>query len=441
MDYAHMPFSLEAEQSVLGAVLLDPECISEVAIVLSPEDFYVAENVAIYDAMLAMFNNHESIDFVTLMERLRREGVFDEERGKEYLVELANFVPTTVNVRRYADIVKEKATLRRLITASREISDACFEGAGEVPDLLDMAEQRIYDIANGKTNQGFVPIREAAAEVINRLAALSRGEKDEFSKIPTRFFDLDRLIGGLSRSDLIILAARPGVGKTSLALNIAENVAVYEKKKVCIFSLEMSRDQLASRMLASLAKIDSHRLQEGKIEANEWTQLAEAVELLGRAQIQIDDTPSIKVTEMKAKLRREKDVGLVIVDYLGLIESGMRTENRVNEISMITRNLKVMAKEMNVPILCLSQLSRSTEKRAGHHKPLLSDLRDSGSIEQDADIVLFIYRGEQYDDVEEEDKKNEIIVAKNRHGPTGSVEVHWAGEYTKFTNVFSREEG
>lgn len=440
LDYARMPFSLEAEQSVLGAVLIDPECITEVATLLVPEDFYVAQNIAIFDAMIQMFNLHQEIDLVTVLDRLRRDGIFDEDRGKEYIVELADFVPTTANVVKYAEIVKEKSTLRQLIQAAKEISDSCFEAAGEVTDILDLAEQRVYDIANGKSNQDFVPISKAVLAAYDRLAALSLGDKSQFAGVPTHFYELDRLVGGLSKTDLIILAARPGVGKTSLALNIAENVAIFEKKKVCIFSLEMSKEQLATRMLASQSKVDSRRMMSGTINETEWPRLAEAASVLSATEIKIDDTPGVKITEMKAKLRREKDVGLVIIDYLQLMETGGRGDNRVNEISILTRQLKIMAKELNVPIICLSQLSRSTEKRAGNHRPMLSDLRDSGSIEQDADIVLFIYRGENYDDVEEEDKVNEIIVAKNRHGATGNVEVVWAGEYTKFMNLERRNE-
>ena len=433
-DLSKMPYSLEAEQSVLGSILIDPECLNEVAILLEPADFYVSQNVAIYSTMLSRFSSGESIDVVTLLDRMKAEGEFDEAQTKSYIVEMAEFVPTTANVKKYADIVKEKSLLRSMINVSREISDACFEEAGAASDILDMAEQKVYDIAHGRSRQGFTPVIEAVTNAYDRLSAMASGDKEKYAGIPTHFVDLDRRLGGLSKSDLILIAARPGMGKTAFALNIAENVAILERKKVAIFSLEMSKEQLVMRILSSQSRVDSRRLLAGEVQDSEWPRIAEAAGVISGCPIKIDDTSGVKISDMKAKLRRERDVDLVIIDYLQLMESGGRFDSRVNEVSQITRGLKIMARELDIPVICLSQLSRGPEQRTDH-RPMLADLRESGSIEQDADIVLFLYRPGYYDEAAEEGNQSEVIIAKNRHGPTGSIEVLWMGEYTKFMNL------
>ena len=415
-----LPFSAEAEQSVLGAVLLDPSCLTIVAEMLPrAEYFYQVNNRTIYGAMLEMFTAGKAVDLVTLLERLRDEDTFDEGTGKVYLMQLAQLVPSISNIEEYCKIVRDKFDVRMLIHAARGILNDATEGAGETSLLIDSAEQRIFDIRRGKAVAG-----------LERLS-----DKDLYRGIPTGIRDLDNTITGLNRSDLIILGARPGMGKTAFALNIARNVSVVSGKRVAFFSLEMSKEQLASRVLSSEAMVGGTKLRTGELSENEWTRLVEAGDLLSKADLYLDDTPGITVPEMKAKIRRLKDVDLVMIDYLQLMNSAQRIDNRVQEI---TRSLKIMAKELNIPVVTLAQLARAGEKRQ-EHRPVLSDLRDSGSIEQDADIVLFLYRDAYYSNEakspEEVDKNRaECIVAKNRHGELKNVPLHWQGEFMRFTS-------
>ena len=436
-----MPFSLEAEQSVLGAVLLEPSCLSTVVDILPrAEYFYAVNNRMIYAAMMEMFALGQPVDFVTVLERLKEEKDFDEATGKVYLTQLAQLVPAISHVESYARIVRDKYELRTLMQAARGILSDASAGEQETSLLLDSAEKRIYDIRRGKSDEGLQPVREILLETFDRLDKLNSADRDKYKGLPTGIKELDNTITGLNRSDLIVLAARPGVGKTSLGLNIARHVAVTAKRRVAFFSLEMGREQLASRLLASEALVEGTKLRSGDLTEAEWARLIEAGDILRRADLYFDDSPGLTVLEMKGKLRRLDHVDLVIVDYLQLMTGTKRTDNRVNEISEITRNLKVMAKELNVPVMALSQLRRPTE-RTKDHRPGLSELRDSGSIEQDADIVIFLHR-EAYNatseggQVTEDMDQNaaEIIVAKNRHGETKPIPVHWQGEYMRYTS-------
>ncbi len=437
-DGMKLPFSLEAEQSVLGAILLDSSCIDKVAEILPrPEYFHLGNHKIIYETLLDMFTQGRTIDFVTLLEELKKNSVFNDSNGKTYLMELAQIVPSISNVENYARIVRDNYDVRTLIITARDIIEDATQGTYDASVLIDSAEQKIFDIRRGKSMQGLQRVNESIIETFDRLDALNSDSQNLYRGIPTGIKYLDDTITGLNRSDLILLAARPGMGKTSFALNIARHVAVKESKKVAFFSLEMTREQLTSRLLSTEAMVHGVKLRTGKLEEDEWIRLIEAGDILSKTQLYFDDTPGITVPEMKAKLRRLKDVDLVVIDYLQLMSSAKRIDNRVQEISEITRNLKIMAKEINVPVITLSQLSRASEQRA-EHRPMLSDLRDSGSIEQDADIVLFLYRGDYYKNaeaIEEDYDKNsgECIVAKNRHGETKTVPLHWQGEFMRFT--------
>lgn len=435
----YMPFSPEAEQSVLGAILLDSSCLDRVTEFLPrPDYFYQVNNALIYEVMLDLFTTGRPVDFVTVLEQLKQNDSFDESTGKVYLMQLAQIVPSISNVESYAKIVRDKYDVRTLILAAREILEDASQGAADASTLLDSAEQRIFDIRRGKNMQGLQPLNEVIIETFDRLDRLNSPDRDLYKGIPTGIRELDDTITGLNRSDLIILAARPGMGKTSFALNIARHAAVTAQKRVAFFSLEMAREQLASRLLATESLVSGTKLRTGELNDGEWARLIEGGDILSKASIYLDDNSSITVPEMKAKIRRLKNVDLVIIDYLQLMNSAKRIDNRVQEISEITRNLKIMAKELNVPVIALSQLARASEKRT-EHRPVLSDLRDSGSIEQDADIVLFLYREDYYQNEnppgEDSDRNSgECIVAKNRHGELKTVSLHWQGEFMRFTS-------
>ncbi|MCI9552755.1 MAG: replicative DNA helicase [Acutalibacter sp.] len=436
-----MPFSEEAEQSVLGAVLLDPQCLSTVAEILPrAEYFYGVNNQLIYGAMLEMYTLGQPVDFVTVLEKLREVKEFDRETGRGYLVKLAQLVPSISNVEVYANIVRDRFDMRTLMQAAREILDDANTGAEDSSLLLDSAEQRIYDIRRGKAMKGLQPIKEILLDTFDRLDRLNSADSDQYKGIPTGIGLLDSTITGLNRSDLIILAARPGVGKTSFGLNIARHASIKSRRRVAFFSLEMAKEQLSSRLLSTEASVEGTKLRSGELDKAEWTRLIEAGDILSRADLYFDDTPGITVPEIRAKVRRLKNVDLVIIDYLQLMSGTKRTDNRVNEVSEITRTLKIMAKELDVPVIAMSQLRRPGD-RSKDHRPGLSELRDSGSIEQDADIVIFLHR-EAYNAASEggqvtEDMDTsaaEIIVAKNRHGATIDIPVHWQPEYMRFTS-------
>lgn len=435
-----LPFSPEAEQSVLGAILLDSSCLDRVAEFLPrPDYFHQVNNGLIYRIMLEMFTEGKPVDFVTVLERLKEERGFDEATGKTYLMQLAQLVPSISNVETYAKIVRDKYDVRSLILTAREILEDAATGTADAATLLDAAEQRIFDIRRGKNMQGLQRINELVLESIDRLEMLNSND-EKYKGVATGIRELDDTITGLNRSDLILLAARPGMGKTSFALNIMRYAGVVGKKRVAFFSLEMTKEQLVSRLLSTEGMISGTKLRTGKLDDNEWVRLIEAGDILSQTELYFDDSSGITVPEMKAKLRRLKDVDLVIIDYLQLMSGTRKTDNRVQEISEITRNLKIMAKELNVPVVTLSQLSRATEKRgADQRRPMLSDLRESGSIEQDADIVLFLYREDYYSNGEAPSEttdrnRGECIIAKNRHGETKTVGLHWQGEFMRFTS-------
>lgn len=433
----NLPYSPEAEQSVLGAVLLDPSCMDRVAEILPRSEYFYQENNAlIYSVMLDMFTEGKPVDFVTVLDRLERTDGFDEANGKTYMLQLAQLVPSISNVEYYANIVRDKYDIRMLITTARNIIEDATSGT-DATTLLDSAEQRIFDIRRGKNMQGLQRIDDIIVDTFDRLDKLNSPDADLYRGVPTGIKELDDTITGLNRTDFILLGARPGMGKTSFALNIARHAAVKADKRVAFFSLEMSKEQLVSRLLSTESLVEGTKLKTGKLTEDEWIRIIEAGDILSKTQLYFDDNPAITVPEIKAKLRRLKDVDLVVIDYLQLMTSAKRIDNRVQEISDITRNLKIMAKELNVPVLTLSQLARDSEKRT-NHRPVLSDLRDSGSIEQDADIVLFLYRDDYYQDTETPDEdadknSSECIIAKNRHGETKTVPLHWQGEFMRFT--------
>ena len=446
-DGLNMPYSPEAEQAVLGAIILDSTVFDKVVDYIKlPEYFYVALHKLIFMQMQEMINFGAAIDFVTLLEKLKQNKAFDEATGKTYLMDLVNNCPSISNAEAYAKVIADKYNIRRLITASREIIDDASAGNEEPSILIDSAEQKIFDIRKGNEKSGLERINSVILQTFDRLDALNSETDDSMKPISTGIGDLDRVITGLNRSDLILLAARPGMGKTSFALNIARNAACTSKKTVAFFSLEMSKEQLASRLLSTEALISGTKLRTGKLNDEEWSRLIPASDVLSKAELYLDDTPGITITEMKSRLRRLRNLDLVVIDYLQLMGSGRRIDNRVQEISEITRNLKILAKEMNVPVITLSQLSRASEQRTDH-RPQLSDLRDSGSIEQDADIVLFLYREGYYSEKNAEQaaptadmNSGECIVAKNRHGEAKSVKLHWQGEFMRFTGTEARDE-
>ena len=444
LDDVQLPYSLEAEQAVLGSILTEPDCITQVLILLKADHFYLPQHKAIFNIMQEIDALGGKVDPLVVLERLKSENVYDDAGGKNYLYQLAQSVPSTQNVESYCKIVKEKYYIRTLINVSKEIIEDA-SGADEEADLLlDSAEQKIYDIRQGKISKGPTKIGDIIInEVYDKLQKLSSADSDQYKGYTTGFTDLDRSITGLNKSDLVIIGARPAMGKTSLALNMARNTAMLGKKKVVFFSLEMTKEQLAQRVLATEARVESTKMRTGNITSDEWARLATATSLLSNCELYFDDTSNMTVPEMKSRIRRLRDVDAVFVDYLQLMKSGQRIENRVQEVSEITRNLKLMAKDLNIPVVVLAQLARSTEGRGKSHKPQLSDLRESGSIEQDADIVIMLYRKEYYTDDEgeipEEDKpainEAEFIISKNRHGPTNTVKVAWNGDYTMFSNL------
>ncbi len=435
-----LPFSMPAEQSLLGAVLIDPASLNEIAALMKGEDFYLEEHKQIYLAMQELFLANREIDVVTLIDMLVTRGVYDKAGGEDYIRTLSEAVPDALNIKDYARIVKEKSILRQLISAAGEISESAYSEQESVTSILDHAENLIFKIAQGRDTQNFRHIREVLQDVYGHLQEL-RTNAEATQGTKTGFSLLDRVLAGMGKSDLVLIGARPGMGKTSFALNIATNVAKQTKKAVCIFSLEMSAEQLVNRVLASEALVNSYALRTGELTPEDWEHLAVASGELSGCDILIDDTSGMTVTAMKAKLRRVQNLGLVVIDYLGLMQGDHHNDNRVQEVSEISRSLKIMAKELMVPVICCAQLSRGPESRTDK-KPMLSDLRDSGAIEQDADTVIFLYRSEYYKTDETANNQTtsiaEVIIAKNRHGSTGNVPMGWNGQYTKFLTI---EEG
>ncbi len=431
-----LPHSLEAEQSVLGSMLIDSRCVAEVIGILRPDDFFLQQNRDIYETIYTMFNFSETIDPVTVLEKMKVRGVADD-KTPEYLMELMEVTPTAANVGQYAGIVRDRAMLRNLAVAAGDIRETVFAGVGTPAEILESAEKKIYALRNGNAGESLQHIGVVLVDVFDRLDELSRSDS-AFPGLSTGLHDLDRKINGLNKSDLLLIAARPGMGKTSLALNIALDVAKKSAKTVAFFSLEMSREQLAMRLLSNESFVDNQKLLTGRLTEEEWTKISIASSALSQTDIRVDDNPSISVAEMNAKCRRLDNLGLVLIDYLQLMTSAgtgqtSNNANRVQVVSDISRALKIMAKELNVPVICLSQLSRANESRTDK-RPMLSDLRESGAIEQDADEVLFIYRDDYYHPDTPEKNVAEIIVAKNRHGETGTVKLQWLPQFTTFAD-------
>jgi len=438
-----LPHNPEAEQAVLGAVLLDNSLYDQAAELLSESDFYEPANRKIFEKMEVLSSGSKAIDLVTLRDELSKEQALDNIGGAGYLASLVDGVPQVSNLEHYARIVKEKALLRRLIHSSNEILMRGFSGEEEPMALLEEAERSIFEISQSRIKSGFVQLPQILSQTYKHIETLYE-RKELVTGVATGFIELDKMMSGLQRSDLIILAARPAMGKTSLALNVAQHAALREQRTVGLFSLEMSSEQLVLRLLCGEARVDSHRVRTGYLSKDDWSALAKAVSRLSRGRIFIDDTPGISIVEMRSKARRlvaEHGLDLLVIDYLQLM-SGMSQgrrgyENRQQEISAISRSLKGLAKELDVPVLALSQLSRAPEQRKGDHRPQLSDLRESGSLEQDADVVLFVYRPDVYQRDEEAEDTGiaEIIISKQRNGPTGSVELAFISEWTKFENL------
>ena len=430
------PYSVEAEQAVLGSMLISPACVPAVIEELKAEDFYVESNRLIFDTISQMFTDGRPIDPVTVLDEMKFAG-HKNHANRDYFMQLIETTPTAANVQEYTTIVRGKSMLRELQQASAEIIDLTRKEEEDAQTIADLAEQKIYAVRQGREVKGFASINEAIREVYDNLDELA-ANPGKLPGLPTGFSMLDQYIGGLNKSDLILMAARPGMGKTSIALNMALHAARKSGKTVVIFQLEMSKAQLATRLLSSEALVDSKKLRMGNLNDDDWQRMAGATDLLQRLPILIDENSGITVPEMKAKCRRlGKDLGLIVIDYLQLMHSPKHSDNRVQEVAEISRSLKIMAKELQVPVLCCSQLSRGPENRP-NKRPMLSDLRESGSIEQDADIVLFIYRDDYYDKESENKNAAELIVAKNRHGETGTVELQWMGQFTSFATQETR---
>ena len=429
-----MPHSLEAEQSVLGSILIDSRCLTDVIGIVKPEDFYLQQNREIYETIYTMFNFSQSIDLVTVLDKMRELGVY-HDNTRDYIKQLLEITPTAANAVRYANIVREKALLRGLADASTDIAQMVQEQVGTPSEILETAEKKIFNLRKGERGESLEHIGITLHKVFDRLNELSKSD----SAIPgksTGMRDLDKKINGLNNSDLLLVAARPAMGKTAFGLNIALNVAKKYDSTVAIFNLEMSREQLAMRLLAIESFVDGQKMATGKLSDEEWVKLCMASSSLSQTDIRIDDNPSITVADINAKCRRLDNLGLVIIDYLQLMNSsgnGKGNENRQQVVSDISRSLKIMAKELNVPVICLSQLSRGPESRQDK-RPMLSDLRESGAIEQDADEVLFLYRDEYYNPESEDKGIAEVIVAKNRHGEIGPVKLQWVPQYQTFAD-------
>lgn len=431
-----MPHSEEAEQSVVGSMIMDSDAIVTAMEILKPEDFYGRQYGILFEAITELFSEAKPADLVTLRDKLKEKDVPPELYGIEFLGNLIRVVPTSANVRYYAKIVKDKAVLRSLIKATESISNQCYLDKEKLEDILAGAEKSIFDIVQRRSSSEFVSIRDIVLQSLDNIEAASRN-KGAVTGIATGFYDLDYKTAGLQSSDLILLAARPSMGKTAFVLNIAEHTAIKNNITTAIFSLEMSRTQLVNRMFSMNSRVDAQMLRTGNLEDADWANLMESARVIGESGLIIDDTPGISITELRSKCRKfklEHNLGLVIIDYLQLMSGSGRSESRQQEISEISRSLKALAREISCPVVALSQLSRAVEKR-DDKRPMLSDLRESGAIEQDADVVMFIYRDEYYNKESQEAGITEIIVAKQRNGPTGTVKLGWQAEYTKFVNL------
>jgi replicative DNA helicase len=431
-----LPHSVEAEQSVIGSMIMDRDAIMTASEIVTSEDFYQHQYGVLFDAMVELYNEGKPVDLVTLQERLREKDVPPEISDMEFARDLLNAVPTSANVRHYATIVQEKSMLRRLIKVNEEIANTCYLAKESTDEILEETEKKIFDLIQKRSTGDFVPIKDVVLNALDKIEKASKN-KGTVTGIPTGFIDLDYKTSGFQPSDLILIAARPSMGKTAFVLNIAQNMAFKEGKTVAIFSLEMSKEQLVNRLFSLESRVDSQALRTGNLSDEDWAKLIEGAAVVGKSNLIIDDTPGISIGELRSKCRKfklEHDLGIIIIDYLQLMSGSKRSESRQQEISDISRSLKAVARELNVPVVALSQLSRAVEQRPDH-RPMLSDLRESGAIEQDADVVMFLYRDDYYN--KDTDKKNiaEIIIAKQRNGPIGTVELVWLPNYTKFANM------
>lgn len=431
-----LPHSVEAEQSVIGSMIMDRDAIMTASEVITSEDFYQSQYGVLFDAMLELYNEGKPVDLVTLQERLREKDVPPEISSLEFVRDLLDAVPTSANVRHYATIVQEKSMLRKLIKVNEDIANTCYLAREKTEDILEETEKKIFDLLQYRSTGDFVPIKQVVLNALDKIEKASKN-KGTVTGIPTGFIDLDYKTSGFQPSDLILIAARPSMGKTAFVLNVAQHMAFKEGKTVAIFSLEMSKEQLVNRLFSLESKVDSQALRTGNLTDEDWAKLIEGAAVVGKSNLIIDDTPGISIAELRSKCRKfklEHDLGIIIIDYLQLMSGGKRSESRQQEISEISRSLKAVARELNVPVVALSQLSRAVEQRPDH-RPMLSDLRESGAIEQDADVVMFLYRDDYYN--KDTDKKNiaEVIIAKQRNGPIGTVELVWLPNYTKFANM------
>ena len=432
-----LPHSIEAEKSVIGAMLMDKEAVTAALNMLTKEDFYSSQYAVIFESMAELFNEGKPIDLVVLQEKLKEKNISPEIAGIDFIRDILTAVPTSANIRSYAGIVHEKAVLRRLIRVSEDIANTCYADKEQLEDILANAEKNIFKVLQSKSSGTLKPIEKIAENVLNRIEEVSRSN-ESITGLPTGFIDLDYKTSGFQPSDLVLIAARPSMGKTAFVLNVVEHIAIRKNLPCMIFSLEMSAEQLVQRMLAMETGIDSQKLRVGNLNDNDWEQLIRGVVQVGNSKIIIDDTPGISITELRSKCRKvklEKGLSLVIIDYLQLMTGSSRaSENRQQEISEISRNLKSLARELQAPVIALSQLSRACETRTDH-RPMLSDLRESGAIEQDADIVMFLYREDYYKKDTEHINEAEVIIAKQRNGPIGTVKLVWKPETTKFVNL------
>lgn len=431
------PHSVEAEQSVLGSILLDKDAMITSAEVLKAGDFYKDAHKIIYESMLNLNENNEAIDLITLKTDLEKRKYLEAVGGLSYLTSLTTVPPTTVNVKNYADIVKEKSILRQLINSSNEIISLGYDGDLPIQDIMGEAEKKIFDISQEKTGNDFIAVKDILNSVYSSIEELYRN-KSELTGLDTGFKDLNKRINGFQKSDLVLIAARPAMGKTAFALNLVTNAAIKAGASVAVFSLEMSKDQLVQRLISSISNVNIQNIKTGNIADDEWIKIAESMSILSNLDIYIDDTPGLKISELRSKCRKlklEKGLDMIMIDYLQLMEGEGRNENRQQEISKISRSLKMLAKEMHCPVVALSQLSRRADQGTDH-KPKLSDLRESGAIEQDADLVMFLYRDEYYDADSEKKNIGEVIISKNRHGKTDTIELVWMGEVQKFKDKF-----
>ena len=432
------PHDAEAEQAVIGSMLTDKDAVMAAVEKLKPNSFYREDNKLIFEAMINLYSTSQPVDLVTVKDELSSMGNFEKVGGFEYLVTLPDQVPTTANVQKYIDIVEEKWTLRELIKTANEIIDLGYNPTEEIEDIMAGAEKKIFDIIQNKNQKSYTPIKDVLIDSFTKLEELYN-QKSKITGVPTGFADLDDKTAGLHGSDLILIAARPAMGKTAFALNIAAHAAIRENIPVAVFNLEMSKDQLVNRILCMEAMVDSNKVMTGKLDEDDWSKLAGVVGPISDSGIYIDDTPGISIMEIRTKCRKlkmEKNIELIVIDYIQLIQGSGNRKNgsREQEIAEISRSLKILAKELNVPVIALSQLSRAVEQRPDH-RPMLSDLRESGSIEQDADIVMFLYRDDYYNPDSEEKDISEVILAKHRAGSTGTVKLLWMGNYTKFVNL------